>query len=119
MFTTLMLAAVLAQPAPTRPAVFLFDYATAQIAADGVNRFELQIDGGAWTDVGRTAAASQEGAPTGVVFYEARVPALTVGGHVAAVRACNAVECSDPVSLKFIISIRPAPVSNLRIGGGQ
>jgi hypothetical protein len=34
-------------------------------------------------------------------------------------RACNVTDCSDPLGLVFIVSIKPAPVINLRIGGGQ
>lgn len=107
------------QVVATRPAVFLWDYPTELLNAGNVNRFELQIDGGTWADVGRTAATDQTGVPAGAVLYAASVPALTIGSHVVAVRACNVTECGDISSLKFVISIKPGPVQNLRIGGGD
>jgi hypothetical protein len=117
---TMLLSLILALallPAPSK--VFLWTYATADIEAGEVNRFELQIDDGAWTDVGRMASADQSGGSEGLTVYETPVPALKLGAHTASVRACNPVECSDAVTLPFVISIRPNVVKRVWIGGEQ
>jgi hypothetical protein len=118
MLDALILSTVLLQPVPS-PKKFLWDYSSADIAASEVNRFELKIDDGEWGDVGRLGSPDQSGATPGYVTYEAPVPALTLGSHIVSMRACNVTDCSDPLGLVFIVSIKPAPVINLRIGGGQ
>jgi hypothetical protein len=114
MFSALILALAIAQPAPAAK-TFVWTYATADIDAGEVNRFELQIDDGAWTDVGRMASADQSGGSEGLTVYETPVPALKLGAHTASVRACNPVECSDAVSMQFVISIKPASVKRVWI----
>ena len=109
----ILTVALQSTPTPT----FLWDYKSADLSTGEVNRFELQIDKGEWTDVGRMAAADQSEAPAGSTTYTVNVPALTLGQHTAQVRACNPVECSEPAVLTFTISIKPVPPSNFRVGG--
>jgi hypothetical protein len=114
MLTTLILAAVLQIQTP--PA-FLWDYATADLTTGAVDRFELKLDAGEWTDVGRLASDDQSEAPAGTTTYTVRIPPLTLGEHTAMLRACNPVECSEPTSLTFVVSIKPVPPGHFRVGG--
>jgi hypothetical protein len=116
MFTALILAIALVQ-APQR--LFIWEYSNADLAGAEVNRFELKIDDGAWTDVGRRGATDQTGVAAGSVIYSAPVPALTLGLHTAQLRACNVSECGDALSMAFTISIKPAVPAFFRIGGAQ
>jgi hypothetical protein len=113
----LVIALLSTQSAPQR--MFLWEYSTADLTSAEVNRFELKIDNGVWNDVGRSGAADQSEAKPGSVIYEAPVPALTLGLHTAQLRACNATECSDPLSMAFTISIKPAVPAFFRIGGAE
>jgi hypothetical protein len=99
-----------------RPVVW--DYSDADLKTGLVNRFELSIDGGAFVDVGRVRADDADQTP-GTVSYKTSLPPLMVGPHTVDVRACNVTECSPVASFAFVVSITPAKVSNLRIGGGK
>ena len=84
---------------------------TAQLAFDhdGVDteRYELQIDGGAWAVTPTTSAAG---------VYTLPMPALTPGAHTLAVRACGPAGCSassNAVTLWLVII--PAPPGQFRI----
>jgi hypothetical protein len=99
------------------PPAFLWDYATADLTTGAVDRFELKLDAGEWTDVGRLASDDQSEAPAGTTTYTVRIPPLTLGAHTAQLRACNPVECSDVAELKFVVSIKPAAPGHFRVGG--
>lgn len=66
--------------------------------AELVTRFEVNYDGGAYTDVGRTAH------PTLADTFYAPIPALTTGSHTVVVRACNSNGCSDDSGV-FVFSM--------------
>lgn len=114
MLNILILAMALV-PAPQR--AFLWEYPTADLATGEVSRFELKVDNGEWTDVGRLASEDQVGAEKGSVIYTATIPALKLGAHTAQLRACNVAECGEPATANFTVSIKPAPPVNFRIGG--
>jgi len=64
-----------------------------QIAFDqsdyaNVTRFEVRVDTGAWTDIGKPAATGTANT------VQTPLPAMTVGPHAITVRACNAAGCS-------------------------
>jgi hypothetical protein len=118
MLSAILALALLSAPQPPQR-TFLWEYSTADLASAEVNRFELKVDDGAWTDVGRSASGDQSEAKPGSVIYAAPVPALTLGVHTAQLRACNPTECSEPLSMAFTISIKPAVPAFFRIGGNK
>jgi hypothetical protein len=81
-------------------------------APASVTRFELNVDGGDFTDVGKTACA----APNAASFCAA-VPALTQGAHSLVVRACNAAGCSAASAPPYavIAVVIPAAPVNVRL----
>jgi hypothetical protein len=62
-------------PVATAGARLAWDYADADIAAGAVVRFEMQVDAGAWSDVGMTKLAGA------AATYAAPIPALQTGQH--------------------------------------
>lgn len=84
-----------------------WEYRTASITEQQINRFELSLNGGEWTDVGRTGSPDQTGVEAGWVRYEHKLPLLAVGGHVWSVRACNPLECGEPIRTMFAITLKP------------
>lgn len=92
---------------PATPSSFLaWSYPTAGIAL--VDHYESQIDGGAWTNVGKVASGHT--VPAGDTGYRAALPALSEGAHTAKVRACLAVACGPetaPLSFSMVILVTP------------
>lgn len=87
---------------------------TSQLTFDhngvDVDRFESQVDGGAWT----TLAAVKGPGET----FSAPLPSLTPGPHTIAVRACGdvAVGCSGPSNVLSVrMVIVPSAPTDLRI----
>lgn len=87
-----------------------FDYPDALLVSSEISRFEVQWDGaGSWDSVdynpqdvgvgyvdGDTAAGS--------TTYPIPIP-FTSGSHTVKIRACNALECSDPTdAIAFEVS---------------
>jgi hypothetical protein len=100
-------------PVATAGAQVAWDYADADIAAGAVVRFEIQVDVGAWSDVGMTKLAGA------AATYAAPIPALQTGQHTVSVRACNTNLCGDATSpLAFVLAVKPATAKNLRVIGG-
>lgn len=100
---------VSAQAPVTKNNTFVFDYSDAEIASGGVIRFEMQIDNTPW------ATADLLSKVAGV--YKVAIPALTVGQHFVAFRACNVDLCSAATAkLNFRLAVEPVPPSNVRIG---
>ena len=111
-----------AQQAP--PAVagdkFAWDYVEADIASYGVNRFEIQVDAGAWTAVGIPAAFTDAQTGAGKKSYSVPFPAMQPGNHTISVRACNADVCSAGIApFGFRLAIVPAEAGNGRIVKGD
>jgi hypothetical protein len=110
MFTALILALALL-PQPQKSLYAEWDYRSSAITEQQVNRFEVSLDGGPWIDAGRTASPDQTGVETGYVRYELKLPLVAVGPHLWEVRACNPLECGDPLQSKFALTLKPeAPV---------
>jgi hypothetical protein len=79
---------------------FQWDYSTAELAL--INRFEVQIDSGAWLGVAKVLKWT--------------IPPLPVGAHVGRVRACNATECSLPATMNFtVLDLLPTTPGGLRL----
>lgn len=95
-----------------------WDYKDADLSNYAVNRFEIQIDSGAWTSVG---IPTQTTATADGKTYLVPFPALQPGNHTVSVRACNADLCSAGLGpLGFKLAVVPVDGSNLRIvKGGQ
>jgi hypothetical protein len=107
-----------APPVATATQAFGFNYADADLATFSVVRFELQIDGGAWTSVAIPAKANDALTPAGASTYRVPIPALTTGSHTVSFRACNAQLCSDPSApFSFILAVKPATPTGARILG--
>lgn len=100
-------------PVATSTASIGWDYSDADVASGGVIRFELQVDGGTWTDVGMHRIAAD------ATTYSTPVPALQPGQHSVSVRACNTSLCGDATApLAFVLAVKPATASNVRVIGG-
>ena len=100
-------------PVATSTASIAWDYPDADLSAGGVTRFEVQYDGGTWADAGMAKLAGA------TATYSTPIGALTPGSHSVAVRACNASLCGDSTSpLAFVLAVKPAQASNLRVIGG-
>jgi hypothetical protein len=100
-------------PPVARPADSVaWDKTDAEIAAQGVDHFQVCLDTAPCVNL--TLAEAKSG-----TSYAWKLPAMTVGPHTVTVQACGPAECSDPASLAFTLIIKPSPVSNIRIGGGQ
>lgn len=76
---------------------------------DGVNldRFELTVDGGTATNVGKPTPAG--------VMYCTPFPALTPGTHVLVVSACNIAGCAASAPFPVSVVVQPAAPNSLRI----
>ena len=85
-----------------------WEFPTALISSEQINRFELSLNAGEWTDVGRTASPDQTGVEAGSVRYESKLPVVPVGPHEWRVRACNVLECSEPLGTTFEITLKPS-----------
>jgi hypothetical protein len=106
-------ASMQAPPVATAGQSIGWDYTDADVAAGGVVRFELQVDGGTWSNVGMTKVAGS------TLTYSTPIPALTTGEHTVSVRACNTALCGDASTpLAFVLAVKPAPASNVRVIGG-
>lgn len=103
--TVLVSVSAFAQPAT--PSSFLaWSYPTASVAI--VDHFEIQIDGGAWANVGKVASGHT--VPAGETGYRAPLPALSEGAHTARARACLATSCgpeTDPLAFSMVILVTP------------
>lgn len=101
-----------------------WNYEDAVLVAAAVQRFEVCFDtqtGDACANLAPATAkfvptAEQGGPPpAGFSAYRHTLPAMTVGDHVAHVRACNIEKCvAAPVfSLRFVVE--PAPPQDVRL----
>lgn len=91
-----------------------WDYADSDLSAGAVTKFNLCFDT-TCTDVPLSSKVSSS---NGTSTYQASIPALVQGQHMAKVAACNASVCSDYTSpLAFTLVIKPGTPANLRIGG--
>lgn len=107
-----------AQTPATPGQAFGFDYLTSDLATYAVIRFEQQIDGAAWVDVGIPTVANDAQTPAGATTYRVAIPALTPGAHTVTWRACNATACSAAATpLAFTLVVQPPTVSGGRIVG--
>ena len=99
---------------------FAWDYETAAITQQGIDRFEMQIDGGTWVNVGLNPSTADATTLPGYTTFRTPIPALTLGPHTVALRACNPQECSNPTTdLPFTFSIRPDTPRNPRLSFGN
>lgn len=97
---------------------FGFDYLTADFANFAVVRFEMNVDGAGWTDIAIPEVADDTNTQDGAHTYKVAIPALTVGSHDVAFRACNATGCGTATApFAFNMVVFSAP-SNVRIIGG-
>lgn len=101
---------------------FAFDYETAALTTYSVVRFEQQLDGGAWTDIGIPEVANDAQTPNAHTTYRVAIPALTPGAHTANWRACNAAACgaagATPLAFTMVIQ-PPAPSGGRVVSVGQ
>lgn len=119
MITTLLLAFTFsAWQAQQTPRALAWDYVNAALLSAAVNRFEVRYDAGQWTTVG--IPTDRTPTPDGLsTTYQTAVPALTLGPHTVALRACNVDLCGDATpELAFTVTIKPDTPANLRFTGG-
>lgn len=97
-----------------------WDYPKTELTNAGVLRFEVCYD---TIQPCVIVTPDQVRLPTSaspdVDSYASKFIPMLVGPHTVTVKACNATECSDPGSASFILSVRPGPPVNVRIGGFQ
>jgi len=108
-----------AQTPPASPGQrFGFDYRTSDLTTFKVERFELQIDGGAWVSVQMPPSAPQPDTPADFTTLAVPIPALTPGDHTVSLRACNSA-CGDgsPAFAFQMVVQPPAPVRARILGG--
>lgn len=99
---------------------FAFDYPDSE--RPSIMRFEMQIDGGSWTDIGiPTRTFVDQNTLAGHTTYAQPVPALPTGPHTVAFRACNTSLCGEPSgTLNFTLAVVPAAVPGTpRIVSGE
>ena len=85
-----------------------WDFTQADIDFSQTSRFEVQLDNGNWVDTGLPVL------PPGTYIWP--IPQLTIGTHIARVRACNANQCGPEATVNFtLVAILPPTPSNLRI----
>ena len=103
--------------AQTRPGdTFKWNQPTSEVVS--IPRFELRIDAGAWTDVGKVEANDAQ-TPAGTTSYRATVPALMSGSYTFAVRACPTTGTCGPEATPFAFAVIViSSPSGLRIGPG-
>jgi hypothetical protein len=105
-------ASAAAQPTAQPGQLFKWDHPVAQNAL--VTRFELRIDSGPFTDVGRTLANDTQ-TPSGMQSFSFVIPALSTGPHTYVVRACPTTgSCAESAPFAFGIVVISAP-TGLRI----
>lgn len=115
LFVLMVLAPVsaFAQPQALPGQLFKWDQPTTQVAS--IDRFEIKIDTGPYTPVGKVAANDAQ-TPAGQSSFSFPIPALTPGPHSYVVRACPLTGACSPDSPSFAFSmiVISAP-SGLRI----
>lgn len=119
----LMVAALVANvaaqaPTATPTQAFGVDYLDADMTTYAVTRFEIQVDGGAFTSVGIPPKQNDMQTPAGGSTYKIAIPPMTPGSHTVGVRVCNVVTCSTATPLSFTFSITPVAPPTPRIIGG-
>ena len=96
-------------PLPQPPVVllpteaFAFEFPDAALTSEGIDRFEVSYDAGAFASLGLPPKLSTV---NGISKYKL-IPPQTSGTHSFSLRACNAVGCG-PASSPFAF----APLSN-------
>jgi hypothetical protein len=95
---------------------FGWDYAKTDITVNGVVRFELKLDAGAYISVGIPTIQNDAQTTVGTDTYTTPISnTLTPGNHTAVVRACTLTVCSaDSAPLPFVFAVLPAP-ANTRV----
>lgn len=75
-----------------------------------VTRFESNLDGGAFGDVGKVPESA-----TSPNSFCQPFPAVTLGTHNYQVRACNVYGCSATLPFDFTVGVVPGVPSNIHI----
>jgi hypothetical protein len=97
--------AVTRYPAGTKLTASWDPFTAAELASNGVNRYEVQIEG-----------PSPGNITVAVGTNSLELPALAIGDHKVMLRACNTQRCSDPATLEIgIDSVVPSAPRNFRI----
>lgn len=105
-----------AQGQATPGQAFAFDYETAAMTTYSVVRFEQQVDGGAWADIGIPEVSNDGQTPTAHTTYRVAIPALTPGAHAVSFRACNAAGCgAASTTFPFVLIVQPPAPSGTRV----
>lgn len=104
---------VTAQTRLGTPLNLSWNYTLADITAGTVVRFEVRVDTGSYVNTGLP--------PTAVNYvFPLPTAALTVGNHVAAVRACSLKECGLEATVLFtVLATLPATPANPRVSPGS
>lgn len=112
----LVASSAFAQPTITPGMGFGFDYRAEDVTNFSVVRFELQVDGGAWTNVNMPPVVTAAGTLAGHQTRRIEPPPLSQGNHTYSVRACNVTVCSTAMApVAFVVQIVPPPTSNGRL----
>jgi len=117
-----------AMPAAAQQAIpgqsFGFDYLTADFTQYSVTRFEMQVDGGAWTDIQVPEIADDANTLPAAHTYKVAIPPLATGAHTVSFRACNANPAPNNCSaasapLNFNMVVFTAPGNTRILSGGE
>src|SRR5688572_23571290 len=71
------------------------DHSTANLAAAGVDRFEIRVDTGVWTSVGMGTPVTNPPPATGDSRFRFALPTLTPGIHTLQARTCSPFSCGS------------------------